>query len=185
MHVQELASKHLVSNVSNYRLRDFLYRTLDKQLPVDELIRHRFELEKFHYAKQMDTDQVNRFIDRLPNDIARLFPMTLTDTLLARLTWDGKTFDQANRDQLLQVRRAVRWVVMHVQRLRVTDHRRAQSVWRRGADSLILVRTLRYSLARFLRRDLPQDRSHVRPISTSIGCHWQESHPSGTVRSIE
>ena len=108
MHVQELASKNLISNMFNYRLRDFVYRILDKQWHVHELIRHRFALEKSGDAKQMDTEQVIRFIDRLPNEIDQLFPMTLTDALLTRLTWDGKIVDQGHRDQLLQVRRIVK-----------------------------------------------------------------------------
>ncbi|CAF3939326.1 unnamed protein product, partial [Rotaria sp. Silwood2] len=78
---------------------------LKNELSSDELIRYRFELEKFHYIKQINIDQVKKFIDLLPQEFNDLYPLTLTDKLLERLKWDGKIFDKSIRDQLLKSER--------------------------------------------------------------------------------
>jgi hypothetical protein len=88
----------------NYRFRHFLYQILQNELSIDELIRYRLQLKQFHHVKQMDIDQVKRFIDLLPNEYNDSFPLTLTDKLLQRLKWDGKILEKEIRDQLLKVR---------------------------------------------------------------------------------
>ncbi|CAF3948002.1 unnamed protein product, partial [Rotaria sp. Silwood2] len=104
-YIQQLTSEYKISDNLNYRFRHFLYRILQNELSIDELIRYRFELEKFHYIKQINIDQVKKFIDLLPQEFNDLYPLTLTDKLLERLKWDGKIFDKSIRDQLLKSER--------------------------------------------------------------------------------
>ncbi|CAF0821315.1 unnamed protein product [Rotaria sp. Silwood1] len=104
-YIQQLTSEYKISDNLNYRFRHFLYQILQNELSIDELIRYRFELEKFHYIKHMDMDQVKKFIDLLPQEFNNLYPLTLADKLLERLKWDGKIFDESNRDQLLKFER--------------------------------------------------------------------------------
>jgi hypothetical protein len=101
---QQLASEHKIADNLNYRFRHFLYKILQNELSIDELIRYRLQLQQFHNIKQMNVDQVKRFIELLPNEFNNLFPLTLTDKLLERLKWDGIILDKSIRDQLLKVR---------------------------------------------------------------------------------
>ncbi|CAF0798896.1 unnamed protein product [Rotaria sordida] len=104
-YIQQLTSEYKISDNLNYRFRHFLYQILQNELSIDELIRYRFELEKFHYIKQMDIDQIKKFINLLPQELNNLYSLTLTDKLLERLKWDGKIFDKSIRDQLLKFER--------------------------------------------------------------------------------
>jgi hypothetical protein len=104
LYIQQLTSEHQLSDNFNYRFRHFLYQILHNELSINELIRYRLQLKQFHHVKQMDIDQVKRFIDLLPNEFNDSFPLTLTDKLLQRLKWDGKILEKAIRDQLLKVR---------------------------------------------------------------------------------
>ena len=80
-----------------------MYLILQNQLSIDELSRHRLQLQQFHRIKQMDIEQVKRFVDLLPHEFKNLFSLTLTDKLLERVKWDGKILDESIRDTLLKV----------------------------------------------------------------------------------
>jgi len=101
--IQKLASEHRISDYFNYHFRDFLYRILQNQLSIDQLICYRLQLKEFHQIKHKNIEQIKKFIDILPKQLNYLFPLTLTDKLLERLKWDGKILDKSIRDQLLKV----------------------------------------------------------------------------------
>ncbi|CAF4302607.1 unnamed protein product, partial [Adineta steineri] len=101
-YIQDLTSENQLSNNLTYRFRHFLYEILHNNLPIDELIHYRVQLNEFHHVKQMDIDQIKRFIDLLPQEYNDLFPLTLTDQLLERLKWDEKIVNESIRDQLLK-----------------------------------------------------------------------------------
>lgn len=98
--IQKFTSEHRISENLNYHFREFLYRILQNEISIDELIRYRFELKQFHHIKYTDIEKIKRFIHLLPKS---LVPLTLTDKLLERLKWDGKKVEKSNREQLLKV----------------------------------------------------------------------------------
>ncbi|CAF3674106.1 unnamed protein product [Adineta steineri] len=105
-YIQDLTSENQLSNNLTYRFRHFLYEILHNNLSIDELIRYRLQLNEFHHVKQMDIDQIKRFIDLLPQEYNNLFPLTLTDQLLERLKWDEKIVNESIQDQLLKFERS-------------------------------------------------------------------------------
>lgn len=98
--IQNLTSEYQISNNYNYYYREFLYRILQNDLPIDELIRYR---KQVHHVKYANLEEIKRFIDLLPKSSDKIFPLTLTDKLFDRLKWDGKPFDKSIRDDLLKV----------------------------------------------------------------------------------
>ncbi|CAF3379440.1 unnamed protein product [Rotaria socialis] len=104
-YIQQLTSEYKLPDNFNYRFRHFLYQILQNELFTSELIPYRFQLEKFHHLQQIDIDQIKKFIDLLPKEVYGIYPLTLTDKLLERLKWDGKTVDKSMRDPLLKLER--------------------------------------------------------------------------------
>lgn len=102
-YIQQITSENKLSDELTYRFRYFLYQILHNELSITELRRYRPKLNKFHCLKQMDIDEIKKFIDLLPKEFNSFYPLTLTDKLLERLKFDGKIFDTSIRNQLLKV----------------------------------------------------------------------------------